>query len=121
MTNQMALTLSPRKSASSARAYAPARATPVQTITRIKSSGGSMHLAAAGDRQRDARHVLGAAEVDRRVRDLLRRLLAAEVGEALHEVLEDALRRDIEHAGEDRVQDLGPHRGLDVARAERVD
>src|SRR5436305_4516255 len=106
-TNQIALTLSPRKSASSASAYAPARATPVQSSTR--AIAGLVHLAAARDRQRDAGHVLGAAEVDRSVRDLLRRLLAAEVGEALHEVLEDALRRDVEHPREDRVQDLGPH------------
>src|SRR5262249_5148018 len=83
--------------------------------------GGSMHLAAAGDGERDAGHVLGAAEVDGGVGDLLRRLFAPEEREALHEILEDAVGRDAEHPGQDRVEHLGPHRRLDVAGAERVD
>src|SRR5438093_7500090 len=118
ITNQTALTVSPRKTASTPSAYAPASATASQARAR---TGASVHLAAACDGQRDAGHVLGAAEVDGRVGDLLGRLLALEIGEALDELLEDAVRRDIEERGQHRVQHLGPHRRLDVARAERVD
>src|SRR5438094_2392485 len=118
ITNQTALTVSPRKTASTPSAYAPASATASQARAR---TGASVHLAAARDGQRDAGHVLGAAEVDGRVGDLLGRLLALEIGEALHEVLEDAVLRHTGQSGQRGVQHLRPHRRLDVARAERVD
>src|SRR5439155_151944 len=117
-TNQTALTVSPRTTASTPSAYAPASATASQARAR---TGASVHLAAARDGQRDAGHVLGAAEIDGRVGDLLGRLLALEVGEALHEVLEDAVLRHAGQRGQHGVQHLRPHRRLDVARAERVD
>src|SRR2546428_9836068 len=111
-TSQTALTVPPRRRASTRSAQAPASATASQPSART----ASVHLAAARDGQRDAGHVLRPAEVDGRVGDLLGRLLALEIGETLHELLEDPILRYAEHLRQDRVQHLGPHRRLDVAR-----
>src|SRR5690242_21525322 len=100
-----------------ATAYAPASATPAHRTPRTTS----VDLAAARHGERDAGHVLRATEVDGGVGDLLRRLGAAEIRLALHELVEDPVLRDAGHRREHRVEHLGPHRRVDVSRAERVD
>src|SRR5215470_10756335 len=120
MTNQTAFTGSPRTSASMPSAQAPTSETASHASGASARTAASVHLATAGDGERDAGHVLRPAEVDRRVGDLLGRLRTLQIRLALDELLEHPLLGDPVEAGQDRVQHARPHRRLDAARTEGV-
>src|SRR5438445_10563038 len=110
MADQTAGTGARRTSASLPSAQAPTSATASQASPASTRTDVSVHLAAAGDGERDAGHVLRPAEVDRRVGDLLGCLRALEIRLPLAELLDAAVLGDPVEAGQDGVQHAQPQR-----------